>query len=110
MIQGLADDYKDTKPMMYRDPSLNIEHSQITTRDLYLDDPSRWNTNDSKLAGRDAAMAVGPTTGPNLLNVRCCHKPGHYQRGCALFTKDNISNKPAFKGGTAGPEGAAGKK
>ncbi|CAM9676984.1 unnamed protein product, partial [Laminaria digitata] len=107
MVQGPTDDYKDIKLMMYRDPSFNLEQIQSTMMHLYLDNLSRRNANDSKIAGRGAAMMAEPKADPDQVVCRYCNKPGHYQRGCALFTKDN-NKKPAFKRGKAGPEGTGG--
>lgn len=50
IIQGLTDDYKDIKLVMYRDTLFNIEQIQITRIHLYLNDLSRRNTNGSKIA------------------------------------------------------------
>ncbi|CAN0299657.1 unnamed protein product, partial [Scytosiphon promiscuus] len=70
MVQGLTDDYKDIKLIMYRDPSFNLEQIQSTMRHLYLDNLSRRNANDGKIAGRGAAMMAETTSDPD--QVKWC--------------------------------------
>ncbi len=111
MVQGLTEEYKDIKLMMYRDPLFTIEQIQSTMRHLYLDNLSRRNTKESRIAGRGAAMIAEPTPDPDQVVCHHCNKPGHYQKGCALFIKNLKKNKkPPFKRGKASPGGAAGKK
>lgn len=110
MIQRLADEYKGIKHMMYRDPSCHIEPLHSTMKHLYLDDRSRRDTNGSEIAGGGATTVAESTPGPDRVIFRYCNKPEHYQRSCAVFTKDKRSRRPAFKRGKAGSEGAAGNK
>ena len=109
MVQGMTDDYKVIKLMMYRDPSFNIDQIQSSMRHLYLDNLSRRNAIDNKITGRGAATMAEPKPDRDQVVYHYCNKPGHYQRCYALFRKDKKNRKPAFTRGKAGPGGIAEK-
>ena len=69
---------------------------------LYLDNLSRRNANNNKIAGRGNAIMVEPKPDLDQVVFHYCNKPGHYQRGCALFSKDK-NKKSAFRRGKADP-------
>lgn len=94
MAQGLTAGYKCIQfIMMYGGLSFNLEQVQSSIQHLYLDNLSPYSIKPeqdrSPRRGHD-----GPAS-PRLRPSGFPTAAGHYQRGCALFTKDNNDRKPA---------------
>ena len=91
-VQGFTAEYKDIKLMMYRDPTFDIDQMQSTMGHLYLDDISRSNGANEKIAGGGVAMATETSTCSH------CERDGHHTRTCRK--KRNGDKKSSGKKGT----------
>ena len=81
-VTGFADNYKDVKMMMYRDPSFDVDQMQTTMRHMFLDEQSR-NGTKGLIAGRGSVMTA--VTSEQDIICYWCKNRGHSKKDCPKF-------------------------
>lgn len=94
-VQGFAADYTNTKLVMYRNPTFDINQMQSTTSRLYLDDLPRPEGSKGAIAGRGINMTAETST------CYICGKQRYYARNFQTNENKNDSWNTGAKG-TAG--------
>jgi len=96
ILQGLTDQYKDVKLMIWKDPDIKFDKIQSVLRHVYQDEQSRNRIGG--VYGRGAAGAIAMTAAA-AKTVIChnCGVAGHYERGCAMPSKRKPKSKEQGK-------------